>query len=174
NFLNVQEDLLVNNIEADGQAVINYEWEIATRQREIDSIIEQNGGTIPRPTDVVEEAYSHLDPEKNPINMRNKEMEIGLRGRYEELTGEISDLREARATPAVGANDQARSVVTGDARTRLIWTVEAFKAAIFLILGRARIISFEERKRRQKCAAPSGQVSGNFKRVHMVAIIPET
>lgn len=153
NFLNVQEDLLINNIEADGQAVINYEAEISTRQREIDSIIEQNDGTIPRPIDVVEQAYSHLDPEKNPINMRNKEMEIGLRERYEEVTDEISDLREARATPAIGANDQARSVVSGGARTKLIWTVEAFKAAIFLILGRTRIISFEERKRRQKWAA---------------------
>ncbi len=57
----------------------------------------------------------------------------------------MTELRAARATPAVGANDPARSVVIGNDRTKLIWTVEAFKAAAFLILGRTRIISFEEK-----------------------------
>jgi hypothetical protein len=153
NFLSVQNDLLLNTIEMDGQVTMNFDAELSTRQSEIDSIIEQNGGTIPRPADVVEQSYSHLDPDKNPINMRNKDAEIGLRLRYDELTGEMSELREARIAPAVGANDTARSVVTGNDRTKLIWTVEAFKAAAFLILGRTRIISFEEKKRRRKWAA---------------------
>ena len=153
NFLSVQSDLLVNAIEMDGQVTMNFDAELATRQAEIDSIITQNGGTIPRPADVVEQSYSHLDPDKNPINMRNKDAEIGMRLRYDELTGEMTELREERVAPAVGANDTARSVVTGNARTKLIWTVEAFKAAAFLILGHTRIISFTEKKIRRKWAA---------------------
>jgi len=150
NFLAIQHDLLVNDIELSGQVIGNIDAEIATRQTEIDSIITQNDGTIPRPADVVEQSYSHLDPDKNPINMRNKDAEIGMRLRYEELTGEMSELREARAADAVGANDTARSVVTGAARSSLIWTIEAFKAAAFLILGRSRIISFGEKEKTRK------------------------
>lgn len=150
NFLTMQNDVLVNAIETDGQIALNFDAEIATRQTEIDSIIEQNGGTIPRPTDVVEQAYSYLDPDENPINMRNRDSEIGLRERYEELTGEISQLREAKVAPSVGANDEARSVVTGTARMSLIWTIEAFKAAAFLILGRSRIITFGEKGKTSK------------------------
>jgi len=150
NFLAMQHDLLVNTIEMDGQILTNFDAEIATRQTEIDSIIVQNDGTVPRPADVVEQTYSHLNPDKNPINMRNKDSEIGLRLRYDELTGEITELREAKIAPAVGANDQARSVVTGAARSSLIWTIETFKAAAFLILGRSRIISFGEKEKTAK------------------------
>ena len=150
NFLTMQHDVLVNTIETDAQILTNFDAEIAMRQTEIDSIVEQNGGTIPRPVDVVEQSYSHLDPDKNPINMRNKDAEIGLRMRYDELTGEISNLREAKIAPAVGANDEARSVVTGMTRSSLIWTIEAFKAAAFLILGRSRIISFGEKGKTAK------------------------
>lgn len=135
NFMAVQRDAQTNAIELSSRGVEISEAELARVQREVNSLIEQNGGTIPRPIDVIEAAYAHLDPQTNPINMGRKDAEIGLRREYNRLQAEARLIREAAAGNAVKANDTVRAVIPEEHLATFIWVLEGLKAGAFFLLG---------------------------------------
>jgi hypothetical protein len=135
NFLQLQRDAQANAIELSAEGVGISGAELARIQREVDSIIEQNGGMVPRPLEVIEAAYAHLDPASNPINMGRKDAEAGLRREYNLLQEEARLIREAAASDAVSANDAVRTVIPEEHLATFIWVLEGLKAGAFFLLG---------------------------------------
>ncbi len=134
-FLHVQTDMLVNGIELSGMELGQINAQIGDVEREMDSIVAQNGGTIPRDIETIEQSYSNLDADENPINMMNKDAEIGARTRYEELQGDLNELRADKATPSVLANDTARSVIPPQHMRTFVTALELMKATGLYVLG---------------------------------------
>ncbi|MEM6537387.1 MAG: hypothetical protein AAF668_06615 [Pseudomonadota bacterium] len=161
-FLAVQGDMQANAIEGDAAAVETVQGQIATIDTEIQSIIAQNGG-VPRDIETIERAYSHLDPETNPINMMRKDAEIGARLRYEELLAERDGLLRSSESAAVGANDAVRTVIPGGQLPGFIWSMEIIKASASFMLGTNKVIPFWDEeaklkeKKRRKWAAIKGR-----------------
>ncbi|MEX6633413.1 hypothetical protein [Hyphococcus lacteus] len=154
NFLHVQTDTLVNGIELSGAELDQLNYQITDAQQEMNSIIEQNGGTIPRDIETIEQSYANLDPDKNPINMMNKDAEIGARMRYEELQSEVEALRAQSAAPTVQANDTARSVIPPQHMRTFVTALELMKATGLYILGNSTLFlgakarkAYENRKK---------------------------
>ncbi len=139
NYYAAQDAAAQNQIEASGQTAVIASEAITRLETEIAALIEQNGGSLPRPLPVIEAAYSHLDPDKNPINMARKATEEGLRMEYERLQGEIARHREGEAAATVAANDQPAPVIPKDQRLAFIWAIEAFKGGAFFLLGTDRL-----------------------------------
>jgi hypothetical protein len=135
NFMTVQRDAQTNTIETSAQGVAISDAELARIEREVESIIAQNGGTVPRPLDVIIAAYAHLDPASNPINMGRRDSEIGLRREYDRLQTEALAIRETAAGDAVLADDAVRTVVREEHLPAFIWVLEALKAGAFFLLG---------------------------------------
>lgn len=154
NFLHFQTDTLVNTIELSGVEVSNIDAQVTNLNREIDSIIAQNGGTIPRDVETIENAYSHLDPDKNPINMGRRDAEISARLRYEELQENITALREQRAPSSVTANDVGRSVIPPEHMRKFVTALELMKATGLYVIGNSTMFlgakarkAYENRKK---------------------------
>lgn len=137
NFLHLQADELTNAIEMSGQNLDVINSEIAGLDRQIESIIEENGGTIPRPVDAINAQYSHLDPDKNPINMGRRDAEIALREEYNLLQAQILELKRSSAGAAVTANDTARTVIPAAMLGPFVWALEVIKGTVFFALGTA-------------------------------------
>lgn len=137
NFLHLQADELTNAIEMSGQNLDVINSEIAGLDRQIESIIEENGGTIPRPVDAINAQYSHLDPDKNPINMGRRDAEIALREEYNRLQAQILELKRSSAGAAVTANDTARTVIPAAMLGPFVWALEVIKGTVFFALGTA-------------------------------------
>jgi hypothetical protein len=135
NFMAVQRDAQTNAIETSATGVAISDAELARIEREVQSIIEQNGGTVPRPLDVIEAAYAHLDPRTNPINMGRRDAEAGLRREYDRLQTEALAIREAAVGDAVEANDAVRTVIPEEHLPTFIWVLEGLKAGAFFLLG---------------------------------------
>lgn len=154
NFLHVQSDMLVNTIELSGMELDQINAQIGDAQREMESIIAQNGGAIPRDIETIEQSYANLDPDKNPINMMNKDAEIGARLRYEELQAQVEALRAQSANPAITANDTARSVIPPEHMRTFVTALELMKACGLYILGNSTMFlgakarkAYENRKK---------------------------
>jgi len=137
NFLHLQADELANAIEMSGQNLDVFNSEIEGLDRQIESIIEENGGTIPRPVDAINAQYSHFDPDKNPINMGRRDAEIALREEYERLQAQILELKRSSAGAAVTANDSARTVIPAAMLGPFVWALEVIKGTVFFALGTA-------------------------------------
>jgi hypothetical protein len=135
NFLHLQADELVNAIETSGQHLSVADDRIAALQRQVESLIVDNGGTIPRPVDAINAQYAHLDPDKNPINMGRRDAEIALRGEYDRLQASILDLKTSAAGSAVTANDTARTVIPSAMLGSFVWALEVIKGTVFFALG---------------------------------------
>lgn len=154
NFLHVQSDMLVNTIELSGMELDQINAQIGDAQKEMESIIAQNGGAIPRDVETIEQSYANLDPEENPINMMNKDAEIGARLRYEELQEQVEALRAQSANPAITANDTARSVIPPQHMRTFVTALELMKACGLYILGNSTMFlgakarkAYERRKK---------------------------
>ena len=135
NFLHLQADELTNLIEMSGYTLSADQLQIDTLKEQVDSLIAQNGGTIPRPVEAIEAQYAHLDPDANPINMGRKDAEIALRTEYDRLQAEIDRLMRGAADNAVTANDTARTVIPTSMLGPFIWMLEAIKGTVFFALG---------------------------------------
>lgn len=140
NFLHAQTDVLVNAIETDAQVAGLLGERIAGVEAEIGSVIANNGGTIPRPVETIERAYSNLDPERNPINMMRRDAEIGLRHEYDRLARELEALRAQSVAPTVSGNDAARSVIPPQHLRTFVTGLELMKATGLYILGNAPLL----------------------------------
>ncbi len=138
NFLDVQTDVVVNNIEAASADVGLIDSQIADRQQEMNSIIDRNDG-VPRDVETLEESGRHLSDEENPLNARERDREIGDRRSYERLQGEIDDLREQRAGSAVIANDTVNSVIPDEHLKTFVTILELMKATGLYVLGNSRL-----------------------------------
>lgn len=147
NFLHVQTDTMVNTIELSGAELAQIDAQVSDLEREMDSIITQNGGTIPRDVETIERSYGNLDSEKNPINMMNKDAEIGARERFEELLAEMEALREQSAAPSVAANDTARSVIPPEHMRTFVTALELMKATGLYILGNSTMFWSEKARK---------------------------
>lgn len=147
NFLELQEHEARQAIEEAAKALVLSDAEIARLQTEVDSLIVQNGGTIPRPVDVIEASYAHLDPETNPINMGRKAAETGARREYDRLQGKMSALREASSTSAILANDYARTVIPPGQLPAFIWALQILQGTAFFLLGTNDLV-FRAKKRK--------------------------
>ncbi|MEM6898674.1 MAG: hypothetical protein AAF583_02725 [Pseudomonadota bacterium] len=128
-----------NAIEASAAAVPTLNADIERLQAEVDSMVEQNGGKIPRTPEIIEAAYQHLDPEKNPINMGRKATELAVRAEYDRLHGEITDARDALSEASVEANDELEPIIDKDERLIFVWALEAFKGGVFFMIGTEKL-----------------------------------
>ncbi len=137
NFLHLQADELANIIELSGQNLSVTEIELSSFERQIESLIEDNGGTIPRPVNAINAQYSHLDPDKNPINMGRRDAEIALREEYNRLQASMQELRRNSVGAAVTANDTARTVIPAAMLGPFVWALEVIKGTVFFALGTA-------------------------------------
>ena len=137
NFLHLQADGLLNAIEMSGETLSTLTAEITELERQVDSIIQQNGGTIPRPVEAIEAEYSRFDPETNPINMGRKNAEIALRVEYERLQEQLTGLRREAGAAAVASNDTVRTVIPPHMIAAFIWCMEVIKGTVFFALGTA-------------------------------------
>lgn len=147
NFLHVQADTMVNAIELSGAELAQIDTQIAGLEREMESIIAQNGDTIPRDVETIEQSYGNLDADKNPINMMNKDAEIGARERYEELLAEMEALRAESTAPSVTANDTARSVIPPQHMRTFVTALELMKATGLYVLGNSTMFWSEKARR---------------------------
>jgi len=138
NFLDVQTDVVVNNIEAASADVGLIDSQIVDRQQEMNSIIDRNDG-VPRDVETLEESGRHLSDEENPLNARERDREIGDRRSYERLQGEIDDLREQRTGSAVIANDTVNSVIPDEHLKTFVTILELMKATGLYVLGNSRL-----------------------------------
>ncbi|MEM9261951.1 MAG: hypothetical protein AAGA22_00075 [Pseudomonadota bacterium] len=152
NFLHLQGDELVNAIETSGQTVEVSAAEIDALQAQLDSIVQQNGGNVPRPIDAIEAQYAHLDEESNPINMGRRDAEIALRKEYERLSADIRELRRDASGASVTANDTARTVIPSSLLGPFVWALEVIKGTIFFALGTATGTPKQTAEDRQKWA----------------------
>jgi hypothetical protein len=135
NFMAVQRDAQTNTIETSAQGVAISDAELARIEREVESIIAQNGGTVPRSLNVIIAAYAHLDPASNPINMGRRDAEMGLRREYDRLQAEALAIRETAAGDSIEANDAVRTVIPEEHLPTFIWVLEGLKAGAFFLLG---------------------------------------
>ncbi|GJL93855.1 MAG: hypothetical protein DHS20C05_02600 [Hyphococcus sp.] len=147
NFLHVQADTMVNTIELSGAELAQIDAQITDLEREMESIITQNGGTVPRDVESIEQVYSNLDADKNPINMMNKDAEIGARQRYEELLAEMEALRAESTAPSVTANDTARSVIPPQHMRTFVTALELMKATGLYVLGNSTMFWSEKARK---------------------------
>lgn len=147
NFLELQAHEAQQAIEEAAQTLALSESEIARLQMEVDSLIVQNGGTVPRPVDVIEAAYSRFDPDANPINMSRKAAEIGARREYDRLQTEMRALRQAAADDAIIADDQTRSVIPREQLPAFIWALQILQGTAFFLLGTNDLTTRLKRKR---------------------------
>ena len=154
NFLHLQTDTLINSIELSGAELMQIDAEIGDIETEIESIVAQNNGTIPRDVATIEQSYSHLDPEENPVNMMRKDAEIGARLRYEELKTELESLRSEQTISSVTANDTARSVIPPQHMRIFVLALELMKATGLYVLGNSTLFlgakarrAYENRKK---------------------------
>jgi hypothetical protein len=138
NFLDVQTDFVVNNIEMAEADVGLIDSQIADRQQEMNSIIDRNDG-VPRDVETLEESGKHFPDEDNPINARERDNEIGDRRSYERLQREITDLREQRAGSSVLANDTVNSVIPDEHLKTFVTILELMKATGLYVLGNSRL-----------------------------------
>jgi len=138
NFLDVQTDFVVNNIETASADIGLIDSQIADRQQEMNSIIDRNDG-VPRDVETLEESGRHLPDEENPLNARERDREIGDRRAYERLQGEVDDLREQRAGSAVIANDTVNSVIPDKHLKTFVTILELMKATGLYVLGNSRL-----------------------------------
>jgi len=157
NFLHLQGDELVNAIETSGQTVEVNAADINALQAQLASMVEQNGGHVPRPVEAIEAQYAHLDEESNPINMGRRAAEIALRQEYERLSTEIRELRRAASGASVTANDTARTVIPTSLLGPFVWALEVIKGTIFFALGTATGTPSQTAKDRQKWAIIKGK-----------------
>ncbi|MEO0399637.1 MAG: hypothetical protein AAF224_09500 [Pseudomonadota bacterium] len=137
NFLHLQAEDLSNAIETSSQTVQVNTAEIDALQAEIDSLIVQNKGKIPRPVEAVEAAYGDLDPERHQRRIARRDSEIALRTEYERLQGRITELRRDASSAAVSANDSGRTVIPTAMLGPFVWVLEIIKGTIFFALGTA-------------------------------------
>ncbi len=135
NFLHLQSDGLANAIETSAANLSVVESEIDALNRQIDSLITENGGTIPRPIEAIKGQYSHLNPSENPINMGRRDSEIALREEYNRLQGRVLELKRDAAADTVAANDQARTVIPTAMLGPFVWLLEIIKGTAFFALG---------------------------------------
>lgn len=152
-----QDAVRENAIEASAAAVPTLNADIARLQGEVDSMLEQNGGKIPRTPEIIEAAYQHLDPEKNPINMGRKATELAVRKEYDRLQGELTDARDALSGASVQSNDEFDPIIDKDKRLMFIWALEAFKGGVFFMIGTEKLSG---PKTRQGNNAPPNQPPG--------------
>jgi hypothetical protein len=138
NFLDVQTDFVVNNIETASADVGLIDSQIADRQQEMNSIIDRNDG-VPRDVETLEESGKHFPDEDNPINARERDNEIGDRRSYERLQGEVDALREQRAGSSVLANDTVNSVIPDEHLKTFVTVLELMKATGLYVLGNSRL-----------------------------------
>ena len=103
NFLHLQAGELANAIETSAQTAQVTQAQIDALSAELQGIVENNDGKMPRPVEAIEGYYSRFDPESNPINMSRKDAEIALREEYERVQGEISAARQAMIGDTVRA-----------------------------------------------------------------------
>ncbi len=148
NFLHFQVDTLVNTIETSAATLSEINAQISDLQREVESILARYDGQVPRDAETLDTAYGNLDPDDNPINMRNRDLEIGDRQRYDELKTQIDALRQQRIELSVGANDTARTVIPEEYMRRFVIALELIKATGLYVLGSSQFfMSATERKR---------------------------
>lgn len=139
NFLHFQTDTIVNAIELSGTELAQIDAQIAQYQQELESIIAQNGGTVPRDAETVTRSYGVLDEEKNPINTMRREAELGARTRYEQILNQVEALRAERAAPSIDANDVGRSVIPPQYMRYFVTALELMKATGLYILGNSTL-----------------------------------
>ncbi|WP_375207529.1 hypothetical protein [Hyphococcus sp.] len=147
NFLDLQGDFLVNGIEMSAQDASVAQAEIDVLQAQVDSLIEENGGTIPRPISAIEAQYAYLDEETNPINMGRRDSEIALREEYNRLQGEILEIKRDSAGANVASNDTARTVIPPHLMTPFIYAIEAIKGTVFFALGTASAQTAKDKRK---------------------------
>ena len=135
NFLHLQAGEVVNAIEQSAQSVGLIEAEIGALQDQLQGVVENNNGKIPRPIEAIEGYYSRFDPETNPINMARKEAEIALREEYERIQSALAEQRRLMAADAVMANDTARTVIPTAMLGPFVWVLEIIKGTVFFALG---------------------------------------
>lgn len=135
-----------NAIEASAAAVPTLNATIERLENEIDSMVEQNGGNIPRTPEIIEAAYQHLDPEKNPINMGRKATELAVRKEYDRLQEELTAARDALSDAAVQSNDEFDPIIDEENRLAFIWALEAFKGGVFFMIGTEKLSPPKSRK----------------------------
>lgn len=128
-----------NTIEASAAALPKLEGDIRRLESEITSLIEQNGGKIPRTPEIIEAAYQHLDPDTNPVNMGRKATELAVRTEYDRLQGDLETAREDLAGDKVAANDEFNPIISKDNRLAFIWALEAFKGGVFFMIGTEKL-----------------------------------
>ena len=145
---------MVNAIELSGAELGQVDAQMTDIQKEMDSIIAQNGGTIPRDLETIEQSYAHLDPDKNPLNMMKRDAEIGARQRYEELQSNLEALRAQRIPSAVTANDSAHAVIPPQHMRTFVTALELMKATGLYVLGNSTMFlgakarkAYENRKK---------------------------
>ncbi|MEL6243939.1 MAG: hypothetical protein AAFQ21_16360 [Pseudomonadota bacterium] len=111
---------------------------LAALEVERASVIARNDGTVPRPLETIDAAYSHLDPDRNPVNMARKGTEEGLRREYNRIQGEIAAQRAILLDKA-GADLAPGEKTISDNRVwiGLVAWMEAIKAlALWVMFGR--------------------------------------
>lgn len=149
-----QDAVRENAIEAAAADVPGLEQKILALDVELQSIITQNGGTVPRTLEIIEAAYSHLDPDANPVNMARKAVEEGLRREYDRIKTEGEALQDQLAEAQVQGNDIYKPIIPKDQRLAFIWSVEIFKGTVFFALGTTKLPT-PKRPSRPAASAPA-------------------
>jgi len=135
NFLHLQAGELANMIETSAQIAQVTQAQIDALSAELQGIVDNNDGRIPRPVEAIEGYYSRFDPESNPINMSRKDAEIALREEYERVQSEIAAARQAMISDSVRANDDAHTVIPTAMLGPFVWVLEIIKGTILFALG---------------------------------------
>lgn len=157
NFLHAQAQDLSNTIEFSGQTVAVNQSEISVLEDEVESIVRQNRGKIPRPVDAIEARYADLNPERHKGKIARLNAEIALRREYDRLQAEIRDLRRDASEAAVTANDTGRTVIPASVLGPFVWALEIVKGTIFFALGTATGKKPQTKQDRKKWAIISSK-----------------
>ena len=88
---------------------------------------------------IIEAAYSHLDPDQNPINMARKATEIATRSEYNRLQEDLDAARTTRTEESVASNDEFTPIINPDNRMVFIWFLELLKGGIWFALGTEKL-----------------------------------
>lgn len=145
-YYGAQDTIRENAIQHAQSSVVELSSSIEDLELEKASIIEQNDGTVPRKIVIIEAAYSHLNPDTNPLNMSRKNTEIGLREEYNRIQAELSQARSALNLNTVSADDTYTPIVSKDQRLIFIWVLEVFKGCVFFIIGSDNLTRTKLRK----------------------------